>query len=280
MSSFAPIGADGIGNYAAVGGHGAPAPSRIAPEDDIALPPNVREYLRKVRFYRESGIVPGVDPAREFSITSTDRELIARVSSSRGRIRVASETRTSATDTGRNWREQMSSAPLKYRSQDWEAIGSAPSARQASVSQPGITFSGGSINGRAIDSDSHLRGNYTARAQDHKQTQMDTCQKRAYPDYRGGEVKASLNTAFYQAIPYRGLGAGMGNIEVNNHIQFGETTRIYTDKKVAGSAIDRFEPLLRDDFQQPDHVVLPFPRGGIDTRSFDRYSRQDGVKRL
>jgi hypothetical protein len=109
---------------------------------------------------------------------------------------------------------------------------------------------------------------------------MDTCLKRAVPDFRGGEAKSSLNTSFYQAVPFTGIGSGFGDMTVNNEIHFGENTRSYQDRKVADVAIDRFEPLLRTDFQHPSSVVLPFPRGGVDTRNFDRYSRQDQTHKV
>ena len=266
MSSFGSV--SGFDANASSFGSALGNNANVPLEDDLTLPPNVREWIRKVKHYKRNNIALQIDPVREFGVTKADIDLVNK----------RSKVLASAQQTAGSWGEHRN-APLKYREQQsWG--GCASSGYSDSLSVPGLTFTGGSIDQCGIDSDSGLRGSYVSRTNDGTSTFMDTCQKRAFPAYRGGEVKATLNTSFYQAIPFRGLGAGMGPVDVSNHIHFGETSRTYSDKKLANLAIDRMEPLIRDDFQQPEHVVLPFPRGGYDTRNFDRYARQDGVKRI
>jgi hypothetical protein len=242
--------------------------SKVSLSEDLSLPPHIREYMHQKKFHAENHIQPSVPLEKIYGITSGD---IAVLKSGKCKDQFNRASRPEAqADT---WRERVSTAPLRFRTQNWNREGK--NARDCALGEPGVTIFGGNINPDEIDVDSRLRGRVVSRTASSPATIMDTCLKRAVPDYRGGEVKSGLNTSFYQAVPFTGIGCGTGNMTVNNEIHFGETSRNYQDRKVTGAAIDRFEPLLRTDFQHPDSVVLPFPRGGVDTRNFDRYSRQD-----
>jgi hypothetical protein len=77
--------------------------------------------------------------------------------------------------------------------------------------------------------------------------------------------KSYINTARYQPIPYLGSKAGLRDINMESNIQCGYTTtgkRSYGYEASAEHSFDYINP----DLQKPEHVVMPFPRGGIDTR--------------
>jgi hypothetical protein len=240
----------------------------ILQEDDLRLAPNVREYIRQKKFHMANGIDAPVPLEKVYGITQLELVKIWKglQLNQPSRPEQAAET----------WKERVATAPLRLKFNNMNNNDSNSSNnREKALAEPGVTMYGGSINPAAIDIDSKLRGNNVARTRDTAHSTMDTCLVRSVPDYRGGEIKSSSNTAFYRAVPFTGIGSGFGDMNVNNNMHFGENTRTYQDRKITDVAMDRFEPLINDDFQHPDSVVLPFPRGGIDTRNFDRYSRQD-----
>jgi len=66
-----------------------------------------------------------------------------------------------------------------------------------------------------------------------------------------------------------GPGRGIGNLDSSNILRYGESTRLENKNfKKYNETIknNRFEFLDRN-VQNPDNIVLPFPRGGENTRS-------------
>ncbi len=134
----------------------------------------------------------------------------------------------------------------------------------------------GYINLDAIDQNTLLRcsGN-TSRSGDSCAALMDSQLKVVIPNARARCTKdENINHSYYKAVPYMGQGSGRGDIDLNSVLKYGETERGSKQKKVGGITIDRFEQLPWD-IQCVDHVVLPFPRGGYDTRLLDKYSRRN-----
>ena len=78
--------------------------------------------------------------------------------------------------------------------------------------------------------------------------------------------KVNQFTSYYG--DHRGAGRGFGNSEINNMIQYGESSRIDKDKynlKREGN-INQRQDILFKNYQDPKHLILPFPRGGEITR--------------
>jgi len=78
--------------------------------------------------------------------------------------------------------------------------------------------------------------------------------------------KVNQFTSYYG--DHRGAGRGFGNSEINNMIQYGESSRIDKDKfnlKIEGN-INQRQDILFKNYQDPKHLILPFPRGGEITR--------------
>lgn len=144
----------------------------------------------------------------------------------------------------------------------------------------GLQYSQKSLLGNStlkdVDYDSLLRSNgIVTRAGQSCASVMDATLKVNIPNSRARCTKdENLNHSYYKAVPYMGQGSGRGDIDLDSVVKFGESQRGSKQKKVGGITIDRFEQLPWD-LQCVDHVVLPFPRGGYDTRHIDKYSRRN-----
>jgi hypothetical protein len=85
---------------------------------------------------------------------------------------------------------------------------------------------------------------------------------------RNKNNKNNKNNNFTLTEPYKGPGRGGGNITISDDIRFGVDTRRYNEeyRNINESTItDRFQ-IIDSDIQDPKNVVLPFPRGGVQTR--------------
>ena len=84
-----------------------------------------------------------------------------------------------------------------------------------------------------------------------------------------GQIQEPINTSDSILGSNFSAGRGFGNLDVSNDIRFGENSRSNLDdfkKKREGMIVDRFE-YLNKNFQDPQNIILPFPRGGEITRS-------------
>jgi hypothetical protein len=175
-----------------------------------------------------------------------------------------------------DWKQKASSKPLKYVTSRW-ATCDLEDCRDLARAEPGRVFNQETgISPATVDTSSKLRaGDKFGRSAQSPGVRMDTCLKRAEPQFKGGEVREDLNFASYRSMPFMGMGTGGGDANVDNLMRFGDATRVSRQKKTSGlAAPDRFET-LHVDVQDPKNVIAPFPRGGHDTRNIDRYARQD-----
>lgn len=168
-----------------------------------------------------------------------------------------------------DWKQVSLRKPMKYRLIDYFS-------KQGKYF-PGNFIEGNNINQKEIDQDTALRPSYVDMDTSgiSRISHMDTCYKVNIPGGRNNSCYTDeyLNTAFYKAIPYMGSGSGNGNTEIESQMIQGEVTR-FKQKKTGGFLLDRFEFLDRD-IQDPKHIVPVFPRGGVDTRAIDKYTKKD-----
>ena len=92
---------------------------------------------------------------------------------------------------------------------------------------------------------------------------MDVKEKRVIPNMKSRRDRP--NTTSYQPIPYQGHGAGQGDPDIETCIQFGMPTRTFKSYGYRNPA-EHYYDYIEEDMQQPNNVVLPFPRGGVSTR--------------
>ena len=107
---------------------------------------------------------------------------------------------------------------------------------------------------------------------------LDTDENNKNKDYRNFGMtnisrKVILNTGNYVTTGYKGHGRGFSTKGMG--LRDGQNTR-QTNENITSIEMDdyRFHELFRN-YQNPNNVVLPFPRGGIDTRNLDKYSKNN-----
>ena len=130
------------------------------------------------------------------------------------------------------------------------------------------------FDSKQIDIESQLR---CPKNSFEKKTEMVSDLDNVNEDYRkfilADKVNIRDRTEFYFPGGYRGSGRGFGNLDDNMNLRYGKDTR--QDKKnISDIETNRFQKLFRN-YQNPDNLVLPFARGGIDTRNFDKYTREN-----
>lgn len=76
----------------------------------------------------------------------------------------------------------------------------------------------------------------------------------------------------YMAPPNKNLRYGIAKDDINLDLRLGLDTRQGDNISNIELSDFRFEKLSRN-YQNADNIVLPFPRGGIDTRNLDKFSK-------
>ncbi|AYV79393.1 MAG: hypothetical protein Faunusvirus12_6 [Faunusvirus sp.] len=87
-----------------------------------------------------------------------------------------------------------------------------------------------------------------------------------------------VDSVYYLPTPIK-QGRGDGNMDVNNYVSIAEGTRLLNGESISNIDQNRLYVLDRN-YQDPKHIVLPFARGGIDTRHIDKYSRKNTDKAM
>lgn len=106
-------------------------------------------------------------------------------------------------------------------------------------------------------------------------TKLDTDNDNKGKDYRNfslrsEKVRETLNHGDYVNNGYKGNGRGFGDADISQDLRYGQSSR--EEKKTARShdlKDLKFNSIVRS-FNDEDNVVLPFPRGGIDTRNLEK----------
>jgi hypothetical protein len=172
-------------------------------------------------------------------------------------------------DPEKDWKQVFEQKPMKYRLLDHFS----PTIKNF----PGVNQEPRNINQHEINQDTFLRPSYVDQDTSgiSRESHMDTCYKIVLPGGRNNSCYTDeyLNTSFYLTVPYMGSGAGQGNVSLESEMKDGQLTR-FKQKKTGGEPLDRFFDLDRD-IQDPGHIVLPFPRGGVDTRAIDKWAKKD-----
>lgn len=103
---------------------------------------------------------------------------------------------------------------------------------------------------------------------------MDT-ESKLYVPTLNDNGKKYHNTSRYQSIPYMGSKTGLKDVMTESNLRKGENmSGGYTLGGKAKShgysnPVDHYFDFISSDIQDPRNVVLPFPRGGEDTRHYN-----------
>jgi hypothetical protein len=109
---------------------------------------------------------------------------------------------------------------------------------------------------------------------------LDTDQDNKNKDYRNFSMvseksRESINHGNYVRNGFKGSGRGFGDVNIDAELRYGANSR--EEKKTARSQ-DLKDYKFHDmfpNFHDEKHVVLPFARGGIDTRNLDKYRNKN-----
>lgn len=106
---------------------------------------------------------------------------------------------------------------------------------------------------------------------------MDTDEKNKDEEYRDLRIKKKENCntganyyTNYVSGPYKVQGRGFGDYNVD--LRLGLDTRVGENISNIEISDFKFEKLSRN-YQNPNNIVLPFPRGGVSTRDIDKFSK-------
>ena len=131
-----------------------------------------------------------------------------------------------------------------------------------------------------IDEESFL---LLPRLNSNKKTKVELKDKMHPNDYnielKSKNIKKTKQTNVYYGNHY-GPGKGFGNADLNNKIRNGHSTRLSNDSffKNQESHINERQHIITKDYQNPQNIILPFPRGGENTRKSSNYNNSKTEK--
>ena len=106
-------------------------------------------------------------------------------------------------------------------------------------------------------------------------TKLDIDENNKGKDYRNfslmsEKLRETLNHGDYVNNGYKGNGRGFGDVVISQDLRYGKNSR---DEKKTARSHDlkdlKFNNIVIS-LNDEDNIVLPFPRGGIDTRNLDK----------
>lgn len=117
--------------------------------------------------------------------------------------------------------------------------------------------------------------------------EIDCCKTHCEPNYHNTNSNTKYDfddmmtyerrkdLACYKRPGDRSAGRGMGNVYVASYLQYGQDSRNDLDT-ITGVELDKYKFHYHfRNYQDPNHLVFPLPRGGIDTRNLDKYTKID-----
>jgi len=134
------------------------------------------------------------------------------------------------------------------------------------------------VNGNAININDELKNNYNSKNKLNIEFSNDFNPYNYELNYKNTLRKDTKGNEFIYYSPYNQQpGRGFGNLNINNNIRDGESTRNSTsDFRLfrESEIIDRFE-YIDNRYANPRNIVFPFPRTGNDTRKTQIFNNND-----
>ena len=147
------------------------------------------------------------------------------------------------------------------------------------VNVPGMLSSTQNHQSSNIDIETNLlRPDYKFKKK--SLVELDKDEDNEGEDYRNFSVKAEKKNSResslvynHMNVGYKGNGRGFGDDDISSKLRYGVDSRQNLKTARTQDLQDyRFE-YLNPDFSDPAKNVLPFARGGIDTRNLDKYRK-------
>lgn len=159
---------------------------------------------------------------------------------------------------------------LKYSSVDFERELDLEDV----INVKGMLSSNKNFQRSDVDTETSLRNaEFTNKVK--QVTKLDIDENNKGKDYRNfslmsEKLRETLNHGDYVNNGYKGNGRGFGDVVISQDLRYGKNSR---DEKKTARSHDlkdlKFNNIVIS-LNDEDNIVLPFPRGGIDTRNLDK----------
>ena len=162
------------------------------------------------------------------------------------------------------------SEKLKYSSVDFERELDLEDV----INVKGMLSSNKNFQSSDVDTETSLR-NSEITNKVKQVTKLDIDNDNKGKDYRNfslmsEKLRETLNHGDYVNNGYKGNGRGFGDVVISQDLRYGKNSR---DEKKTARSHDlkdlKFNNIVIS-LNDEDNIVLPFPRGGIDTRNLDK----------
>ena len=159
---------------------------------------------------------------------------------------------------------------LKYSSVDFERELDLEDV----INVKGMLSSNKNFQSSDVDTETSLR-NSEITNKVKQVTKLDIDNDNKGKDYRNfslmsEKLRETLNHGDYVNNGYKGNGRGFGDVVISQDLRYGKNSR---DEKKTARSHDlkdlKFNNIVIS-LNDEDNIVLPFPRGGIDTRNLDK----------
>ena len=159
---------------------------------------------------------------------------------------------------------------LKYSSVDFERELDLEDV----INVKGMLSSNKNFQSSDVDTETSLR-NAEITNKVKQVTKLDIDKENKGKDYRNfslmsEKLRETLNHGDYVNNGYKGNGRGFGDVVISQDLRYGKNSR---DEKKTARSHDlkdlKFNNIVIS-LNDEDNIVLPFPRGGIDTRNLDK----------
>ena len=159
---------------------------------------------------------------------------------------------------------------LKYSSVDFERELDLEDV----INVKGMLSSNKNFQSSDVDTETSLR-NAEITNKVKQVTKLDIDKDNKGKDYRNfslmsEKLRETLNHGDYVNNGYKGNGRGFGDVVISQDLRYGKNSR---DEKKTARSHDlkdlKFNNIVIS-LNDEDNIVLPFPRGGIDTRNLDK----------
>jgi hypothetical protein len=97
--------------------------------------------------------------------------------------------------------------------------------------------------------------------------------KRTIPSVSSNNKK-NLNTSSYKTMPFMGYDTDTKNINEENQLLLGMPVRTHKSYGYNNAFENQFQ-YISNDIQKPENTVMTFPRGGYDTRHYNKEIYKD-----
>jgi hypothetical protein len=271
---------------------------------NIMLEPRLQEYIKKKKFYKQNNILLDVSIEREFGITNKDRKIIKDFISGKRNMYIKGNKYNEPKNNNSNYSHKI--FPSKtYRDNDSRVL-TNNTQQQKDIPNRGMFYSdkfedyyekdmeplniqmdSRDFNGSTVEkynNDEHMNHLFMTDNQHDTQdgwsikTQYKPNNTRFNPrndpkidPIMGNHMENKYDSQYRINSDYNyKMPNNINNSDLETQLIRGMPTNNKSKTYGYRNVDEHYYDYISDDFQHPDNVVLPFPRGGEGTRQYDK----------